>query len=429
MKPYHLILGTGLLICACNTSTPIQENTTVIQPPLENVHVPEHRYTFSANEPYSISLQNGTQIDIPSAAFVDEEGKTVEGEVSITYQEFHSLSDIFLSGIPMNYDSGGVVHNFKSAGMFTIKGYSEGKPIFVAEGKEIDINMASETSDEDYTYNFYELDETGNWQYESTVSAERTPTYPKELIPEELEEPTGKELIIDLDVNYQGMRAEELNNITWQYDGDLADSTEIKQLLKQNWTDVQITKQENKLYTYAMELSGNKGETVIPVKPLLFGKDREAALANIEANINGLKQKLIEANTPPPNPYSRAITINGFGTYNYDIIHSDPDRRKLLAKFDFGKEVNMAKVNVALICPEQQIVINYNMSTWDKFSYNEDYANFLVAVLPGNEIAYLEPDGFEAIDAKDGEEYVFKLEMYPEKIESKEDFDNLLKSI
>ena len=433
MKPFHLLMSIGILVTACSSPSQVQENTTAILPPLKHVKIPENQFSFPAEKPYKISFQNGSEISIPESAFVDENGKTVEGEVSISYQEFHSLTDIFLSGIPMEYDSGGVVHNFKSAGMFTIKGFANGKPIFIADGKNIDVKMASEVSDEDGTYNFYELDEsTGKWSYESTVKSEITESYPKELIPEKIDKPTGNELIIELNLSLDGKSSKEFKNCTWLYDGPIEDTSTINALLEKTWSDVSLTKKEDKLYSYDLLLTSSNSSNVkatIPVKPLLFGKNREEALANIEANVNGLKQKLILANTPPPAPFSRWVSIDGFGTYNYDIIFKDPDRKKLLAKFTFEKEVNLNNLTVVLICAGQNMVINYNSNNWDKFSYNPHFDNILIAVLPNDEIAYMDANTFQDVHSYDGHEYEFKMKIHDGKIKNKEDLENLIKTI
>lgn len=100
-------------------------------------------YSVDAERGDTITYESGSQIIIPANCFVDENGHQMTGKVEIQYREFCNTADILLSGIPMAYDSGGVRHNFESAGMMEIKGYQNNKPVFINANKAISVNMAS----------------------------------------------------------------------------------------------------------------------------------------------------------------------------------------------------------------------------------------------------------------------------------------------
>ena len=110
-----------------------------------------------------IEAPSGTVIQIPADAFVDADGNPVTGNVVIDYREFRDPIDFILSGIPMTYDSGGVNNTFLSAGMFELNASANGKEVFLAKDKTIDMEFAS--TDSSNTFNFYAFrDGDNNWE-------------------------------------------------------------------------------------------------------------------------------------------------------------------------------------------------------------------------------------------------------------------------
>src|SRR5690606_38382784 len=87
---------------------------------------------------------------------MDKNGVIVSGKVDITYREFSDPVDFFLSGIPMNYDSGGTNYNFESAAMCEIYASQNGEPLFVNPLKKPEINLT--TNNKDIEQNLYYLD-------------------------------------------------------------------------------------------------------------------------------------------------------------------------------------------------------------------------------------------------------------------------------
>lgn len=157
--------------------TPVQTRAfrkqhPLVKPPVKNLDVYPDVYSYSAMTGADISYGSGTRLSIPANAFEDANGAPVTGDVDITYREFRDPVDIVLSGIPMTYDSGGVVENFESAGMFEINASQNGSEVFLRQGVKIDVNFA--VVDTASTFNFYRLDEKNGWQYlESTGAVER----------------------------------------------------------------------------------------------------------------------------------------------------------------------------------------------------------------------------------------------------------------
>lgn len=160
--------ATFIVYAVSDTEEPVNETVPFeagyINPPLQGSDLPFEGYMVSADSASQIEHASGTVLRIPENAFVDNEGNTVDGEVELKYREMHNKADIFLSGVPMEYDSAGTKYVLESAGMIDIRGYKDGKEVFIAKGKEIAVDLRSHQPGTDY--NLYELDTSlRNWQY------------------------------------------------------------------------------------------------------------------------------------------------------------------------------------------------------------------------------------------------------------------------
>ena len=83
--------------------------------------------------------------------------------VELRYREMHDDVDVFLTGIPMEYDSAGR-QQLETAGMFELRGSQNGQDVFVKQGVKLEVRLASFTGDRDYMA--YYLDEKArNWKY------------------------------------------------------------------------------------------------------------------------------------------------------------------------------------------------------------------------------------------------------------------------
>lgn len=157
--------------------TPLQSRVfhkqhPLVKPPVKGLDVFPDVYSYNAMTGTELRYGSGTKISIPENAFEDANGAPVTGNVDITYREFRDPVEIALSGIPMKYDSGGVVGDFESAGMFEINASQNGNEVFLQDGKKIGMNFA--VVDTASTFNFYRLDEQKGWQYiENTGKTEQ----------------------------------------------------------------------------------------------------------------------------------------------------------------------------------------------------------------------------------------------------------------
>lgn len=140
------------------------EDTPCVHPPIAELDVPFSNYKANNQKGSTIFHPSGTKIFIEPGSFVDESGVAIEGTVDLAYREFHDQIDIFLSGIPMHYDSANIDYNLESAGMFEIKGLFKGKPVRINPTTPLEIQLQSVY--DGTSYNQYQLDEEADqWVY------------------------------------------------------------------------------------------------------------------------------------------------------------------------------------------------------------------------------------------------------------------------
>ncbi|MBV6654792.1 MAG: hypothetical protein KI786_13590, partial [Mameliella sp.] len=116
---------------------------------------------------------SGSKLVVPAAAFANDYGQLIGGEVDVFYREMHDYVDFFTSGIPMRYDSLGNAYQLESSGMIELYAEQNGQRVHLASGKKIDIELASEIlirTDQlniPPAYNVYYLDTLINqWRFQ-----------------------------------------------------------------------------------------------------------------------------------------------------------------------------------------------------------------------------------------------------------------------
>jgi len=145
--------------------SPYADETPCVKSPTPNLDVKAVNYTVNTQRDTVLKYETGSVILVKANSLKDENGNNITGNVIIHYREFHNPVEIFASGIPMQYDSAGIDWHLKSAGMIELTATKDGKPVFVAMDKPIDVQMKSDKLEGDY--NVYFLDTTKrNWSFE-----------------------------------------------------------------------------------------------------------------------------------------------------------------------------------------------------------------------------------------------------------------------
>jgi hypothetical protein len=151
-----------------------------VLPPLPEKNIACMIAHISSKDGAELTYPNGSKISIPANAFVNANGNVVSDSVEIRYREFHDPLDIFLSGIPMRYDSAGTAYTFESAGMIEISASDKGETLSLNKEKAIKISMVSANNEE--RFNLYELDTISkNWVYKGKDKIEK-PLDPKPAV-------------------------------------------------------------------------------------------------------------------------------------------------------------------------------------------------------------------------------------------------------
>lgn len=143
-----------------------------VKAPLPKAKAQFANFKMQANQGGTFEYESGSKLVVPAAAFMNDRGQLVEGEVDIKYREFHDYIDFFLSGIPMVYDSAGVQYNLESAGMMEIYAEQNGTRVQMVPGKSIDVELVSAVAtngiDIPQGFNIYKLDEAARaWVYQT----------------------------------------------------------------------------------------------------------------------------------------------------------------------------------------------------------------------------------------------------------------------
>lgn len=443
-----LLFPALLLGCTTTNQESALNRKEIIQPPLTQVKIPKNTFEVDASKGKLFSLPNGSTISVPSDCFVDKEGKQIKGKVKISYIEFHDAADIILSGIPMTYDSGGVSGNFQTAGMFEITGFQKEKPVYIANGKNIRVKMASYAND--HHYNFYVLNEgKGDWGYKgqgkNEVNNQKEITL-KALTPEpekplQVKEASEDQFVFDLDINVNAYpELKDFKGLMWQYAGssDAMNPEKHPWMFKQKWDDIDFKEENREQSTFRVILKNQQHSFETVITPVLKGKELEKAKKLFSKSLKeynqvvDLRKKQKERLKLEVDLY-RSFAVADFGIYNYDRFYKMPEALQLTADFNFeGKPADHSGVLVYLITGDGRTVIKYPHDQWHLFSFLPDSRNSLIAVLPDASVATFTSDDFQKVDLdkmKKDKKYIFNLKKSKAKISSPEDLKKIIESI
>ncbi len=388
-----------------------------VKPPIPGVDVPFTTYKVPVSEGMTIETEKGTTVEIPANAFVDKDGKPVEGVVEVKFREFHDASDIIVSGIPMHNPKTGEF--METGGMFEIQGEQKGEEIFIAAEKKIDVNLASFNEGDDF--NFFELGmDDMHWKDEGAAPGEqvnmnkknRLKLLDKELCKKKPVRPLKKSNVdnrqlFDLDINYSRFPTlKAFSGVVWQYSGQGVDIEKEKWVFETDWDRINIDKSETGFFE--LKLSNAKKSVTTYIQPVLDGKDYEKALAIFTEKAMKEYEQLVEEQkerrarlSTQANMY-RSFSINGFGTYNCDKWGSIP-HVLCSAEFTFDEHSGFKKemlkdITFFLVMKNRNAVIPYKTNGHYKFYLPTEGENSLLAIMPGGRVAMYTANDFANVD-------------------------------
>lgn len=359
------------------------EKAALVDAPFENRTVAYSSHQVKTTESQTISFDSGTEIFVPAGAFVDANGEPVE-DVTIKYREFLSLSDIMTSGITMMYDSAGKSYPFQTAGMFELRGVdSNGTPVFIEDGKEVTVSMASFDGGD---FNFYRLDEEEGTGWEHLAESQVEP------MPQEYAAPASKPVkpiaydpnsdhVFQLEVDYSDFpELRAFRGLMWKYAGDEAEWTEASKALSQTWHHSSIEVENPDEGTYLLSLSReNTDETAsFSVAPVLAGENLERAQAEFDRRMNTYQAQEADMS------FRRVASVNNFGFYNCDRIFRSPNAVLCDISFEVGDGLGLAKLYHVI--PNQNVIVSVYGDQF-KRTLNPDDNNVFVAITDDQRIA------------------------------------------
>jgi hypothetical protein len=272
-----------------------------IKPPIKGVDVPYQEYVVEAGKGDTLIHPTGSIILFAPNAFVDEAGKPVTGNVQVKYREFRDPVDFFLSGIPMQYDSAGTAYQFESSGMFDIRAFKDGKPVFVNQGSKPEIFLASTSNSNKHSLYFLdtvqkkwlnkggmlitERHQSNNKNQASTAVAQIDVAEPVKPLKADNKSP-----VLKIEIDPSSFREFAIyENLEFQVD-ESKTPFNVKDTL-QEWNNLELLKgSENG--SYMAKFSNAKKSVLYAVKPVFQGKDYSRAMEVFEKEYAVYKQQV-----------------------------------------------------------------------------------------------------------------------------------------
>lgn len=325
------------------------EQQPYVQPPVQSLaaQLPTEQLSVSAKQGGIYEFPNGARMVIPSTAFADDYGNMIEGEVNIYYREIHDHVDLFLAGIPMEYDSAGQRFQLGAAGMVEIYALQNGQRVNLAPGKTIDVELVSNiyvdglSGESLPNYGIYQLDTASrNWTYQGSadINVQDSPTaemegplaeykrqlldrlqdienravvdrtaldrqYPQPVAPLRPERVDGKRPTLELnfldgsvEVDNGGLQQElaqlqrEYAGVIWQVSKN--SPSYDQRALSVAWESVSIRPANNK--EYELTLIHPDNQLTLIVFPALTGSSYDRAMVQYESDLAEYEQALAE---------------------------------------------------------------------------------------------------------------------------------------
>jgi Leucine-rich repeat (LRR) protein len=141
--------------------------------PFKNLIRSFEAFKINSKSKRKIKLASGTNVTIEPNSFQTKNNKPYNGEVVFEIKEIKSSLEIFISGLPMVYDSS-AVYGFESGGMYVMKATTaSGKELSLRDNKFINVNTV--LPDDNGGFETYELNDKNKWVNNGLVPNTTTP--------------------------------------------------------------------------------------------------------------------------------------------------------------------------------------------------------------------------------------------------------------
>lgn len=427
-----LLLGiSGLFSLILFQCSPEINHSTSVKPPFITADVQNELYLVDHIKGDTINTPSGASIILPPKCFVHFDGSTVDGEVQISFRQFHSESDLILSGIPMAYAEKGQQGALVTAGMIEFRATSQGKELRFDEGKSAEIEIPSHLDDPNVA--FYTLDEkTGEWQEKGTQQKIENPkalaiqaeldTLNQILEPAIPKTPEPGTQVYELDLSRYLAENRGLSQLLWQFAGgdDYPNPSELRNFNFRNYQATQLEIVDPELLTVEItftpknlisldlktndtsvmdkiEFEGSR-KIVTLFKPVLTGRALKNAKEAYKAKKKEFEeaQKRIDLLTKQREQIAelkRRFTINNMGFFNCDVFIRRPYTFVKMSIYHNGSELSSGTrifqvVDNAVQGRPAVLETSYtNEQVGTKLI--DELKNSLLVVLPGDKMAVI----------------------------------------
>jgi hypothetical protein len=467
MKKTHIWTLTGVLgialILACTKESGEQATSEsyTVEKPLKQIEIPENLQAFDSNEPYEFKSEKGSKVRIEAGTLVDRDGNDYQGEAQLAFTEYHTNAEVLACGLPMRYDSAGKIGHFTTAGMFNIQCFDkENNPLFIKEGKEIMIDMASHQEMDDYNLYFFEEDEAvelaalnlrrkkekkGKWKFLQRTKAQINPDVAE--VESEMvdlgEAPTlppafdENKFTFDISADYEKHpELKPFQGTLWQYAGTAAASDpENNQWIfdTPNWDKISLNETSRGTYNLVFQAGKKSFETeVIPLLPEEEMAEKTASFEKKLAEFQQIKkeQRAAKSRLQRIGKMVRTFPITTFGNYNCDaILYVINQAKTKKARLTFKRDGQEVDVFYHIASKDgRSTVVRYDKTNRDEFFFYPNLNNKIVAPYQGQEVAVLGQKSFRTMARKIGDDTEFfgDLTSSPQEINTLEDLENAI---
>lgn len=392
-----------------STDLTYQPNKGIIVPPVPSKEISFETYEINAEIDNEIITENGTKIQLLKNSLIDAKGNLAKGNVTIQYRDYHNPLEVFLSGIPMNYDSNGVAYVFETAGMFEIRANQNNLPLSVKNNSKIDIEFVSSSNETDF--NFYAFDENeGKWIYDAEnrkMEIITTKTNSNEIKPiyKPIQQNTKK---YAFDLAIDETKFPELAD----YDGTLFEVTNPDEFqpLYYNVQWDNLTLQKISKNNFQLQLHKEDTSITLNVTPVIKAQLYQEAITKYNNKIEASKTKprsefdiyrgtvSYNSEMSPHTAIMRVISINDMGIYNVDkpgIFSPEKEVQELIVN---NKDI--LKTNKNLMFYVSNLERNFAMSLYNKPKYYKNSNTILWAVVNEHEMLLVAPNQFVTVENK-----------------------------
>lgn len=418
----------SITLISCQEDKPIEErvtdltyvpmdNLSFIKPPFLERDIEQEVFEIDAQKDEEIISESGSKLKIYKNTIVGADGKVVKGKVKIEYRDFHNPLDVYLSGIPMEYDSAGTKYIFETAGMFELKAYQNEKQLKLKSGDKIEVELVSTSNEPEF--NFYNFDEsTGVWTNENqpmqitTVAKNEPKTELKEKLDTKgLIKPfvqNIKNYAFDVDVNKKQYPELEA------YEGTIF---EVKNEDSFNpiyyniqWDKVAIDRKKRN--HYVLELFKEDTSIVVDVKPVIKSEKYHQAIAKYNkqkkqreedkkerSDFDVYATPTISFNSSTSTQYEikRHFQVNGFGIFNVDQPKVNPQGTiESIFVNENDQKKKIANASYYLVNLEQNSLV----SLYSSPKYFKARENILWSVIDGNKMIIASPEQIATMSNK-----------------------------